>query len=552
MAKTLVLGNEQTRKWSENISDSHLMLMDVSFSLGEDGEKKLCEWVINHIPHDSKAIVIDVDEISNPEFCLAFAMAIRLSIVDIKSVALSPILFVSRITQDNLTGYKYSPIMLTGSIALDLPENASDALEVMEPLSPCEYKTKFIDIIKILPNATEGRHSLANQWGASVLDKLMNNGAPSGSPILTSAEKSLYFKYEYVQTVNVADLLSGKQQVQYNMLNRPPINAKGKRILLIDDEADKGWEYVLKKLIITNEDDFSVIAHKAKDFNDFSKEEREDIENGGYDLIFLDLRMNGSEEENVYKPEDFSGMKILKQIKKIQKGVQVIMFTASNKAWNLKALLDEGADGYYIKESPEYKFSLGFSLANYDALRKNISDCLKRSYLREIDNQIKIIKKDFNKTHGDTTNFKNSIIRQLELSFELLNDSHFEYAFITLYQIIELVNDQYLDRDDNNVWYIIDTDEDAKSWTTKNFKHECVESQFTEDDKRKFPEWKKLAVLYYQLWKQEDKSFGYKVQSLINERNKFMHNEIDKKSIIQTESGYIQLFDVVKTICSFI
>ncbi len=551
MGRILVLGNEQTRKWSENISNSHFIQMPV-FSLGEDGERKLCEFVINNIDCDSRAIVVDVDEISKPELCLAFAMAIRLSILDIKLGALSPILFISRATQDILTGYKYSPIILTGSIAFDLPENAGDALEVMEPLSPSEYKTKFLDIIKILPNATEGRHSLANQWGASVLDKLMNKGTPSGNPILRSAEKSLYFKYEYVQTINVPDFLSGKQQTQYNMLNRPAINAQGKRILLIDDEADKGWEYVLKKLIITNEGDFSVIDHKAKDFNDFSKEEREDIANGGYDLIFLDLRMNGSEEENVYKPEDFSGMKILKQIKKAQKGVQVIMFTASNKAWNLKALLDEGADGYYIKESPEYKFSLGFSLANYDALRKNISDCLKRSYLREIDNQIKTIKKDFNKTHGDTTNFKNSIIRQLDLSFELLNAGRFEYAFITLYQIVELVNDQYLDRDDNNVWYIKDTDEDAKSWTTQNFKHECVASKFSEDDKRKFPEWKKLAALYYQLWKQEDKSFGYKIQSLINERNKFMHNEIDKKSIIQTESGYIQLFDVIKTICSFI
>jgi DNA-binding NarL/FixJ family response regulator len=32
------------------------------------------------------------------------------------------------------------------------------------------------------------------------------------------------------------------------------------------------------------------------------------------------------------------------------------MFTASNKAWNMKALLDAGADGYYIKESPENIF----------------------------------------------------------------------------------------------------------------------------------------------------------------------------------------------------
>lgn len=95
-------------------------------------------------------------------------MAIRLSILDIKSAALSPILFISRATQDILTGYKYSPIILTGCIAFDLPENASDALEVMIPLSPSEYRTKFLDVIKIIPNATEGRHSLANQWGGQM------------------------------------------------------------------------------------------------------------------------------------------------------------------------------------------------------------------------------------------------------------------------------------------------------------------------------------------------------------------------------------------------
>ena len=53
MAKILVLGNEQTKKWSENINNSCFQPMDVSFSLGEDGEIKLCEWVINHVPNDS-------------------------------------------------------------------------------------------------------------------------------------------------------------------------------------------------------------------------------------------------------------------------------------------------------------------------------------------------------------------------------------------------------------------------------------------------------------------------------------------------------------------
>ena len=548
MAKTILLGSKTSTELAGKINAELIEITD----LYENDLGIINDFVINRLKQEFDILVMDADNfLRSEEVALAIGLYLRLSFMEIGVNALKPIIIVSDKSIKLFLKHKtYSQLLLTKNVYFQPRQGI--ILDAVTPLEAKRYQCDFLDLIHVQASPENGRHSLANQWGASILDKLLNLGKSSENAVLSTASKSLYFKYVYAQTIDLADFLSGKQQTKYNLLNRPAINAKGKRILLIDDEADKGWEYVLKKLIITNEGDFTVIAHKAKDFNDFSKEEREDIENGGYDLIFLDLRMNGSEEENVYKPEDFSGMKILKQIKKIQKGVQVIMFTASNKAWNLKALLDEGADGYYIKESPEYKFSLGFSLANYDALRKNISDCLKMSYLRDIDNQIKIIKKDFNKTHGDTTNLKNSIIRQLELSFELLYDGRFEYAFITLYQIIELVNNHYLDRDNNNnVWYIIDTGEVAKSWT-QNFKHECVESPFSEDDKRKFPEWKKLAVLYYQLWKQEDKSFGYKVQSLINVRNKFMHNEIDKRSIIQTESGYIQLFDVIKTICSFI
>ena len=138
-------------------------------------------------------------------------------------------------------------------------------------------------------------------------------------------------------------------------------------------------------------------------------------------------------------------------------------------------------------------------------------------------------------------------------SYKLLESRHFEYAFISLYQTIELINDHYLDKDENNVWYILDTNEDAKNWTTQNFKHECLESIFTDKDRKdKYPEWKKLASLYYQLWKQEDKKWGYNVQILINERNKYMHNEIDRNSKIHTELGYMELLDLLCDICCYI
>ena len=439
MAKILVLGNEQTRKWSESISNSHFIQMPV-FSLGEDGERKLCEFVINNIDSDSMAIVVDVDEISKPELCLAFAMAIRLSILDIKSAALSPILFISRATQDILIGYKYSPIILTGSIVFDLPENASDALEVMEPLSPSEYKTKFLDVIKIIPNATEGRHSLANQWGADVLSRIVV-GNETNNELIKKARLSLYFRYVRALSLGTNDIENIIQGVESpsTPTSLKKIDAAGKKILLIDDEADKGWGDVLCKMLPNSE--FKTIQEQVPDYEHLSNDAKKEIESGKYDLIFLDLRMNGVAEEDTLRPDDFSGMKILKAVKEQNKGNQVIMFTASNKAWNMKALLDAGADGYYIKESPEYSFPILYSESNAREFCASIEQCLKNGYLRKVYHKIKRIKQLIQESncYGDRTD---EILGSIEIAYKLLSKSNQQkeynaYAYLQLFLIIE-------------------------------------------------------------------------------------------------------------------
>ena len=439
MAKILVLGNEQTKKWSESISNSHFIQMPV-FSLGEDGERKLCEFVINNIDSDSMAIVVDVDEISKPELCLAFAMAIRLSILDIKSAALSPILFISRATQDILIGYKYSPIILTGSIVFDLPENASDALEVMEPLSPSEYKTKFLDVIKIIPNATEGRHSLANQWGADVLSRIVV-GNETNNELIKKARLSLYFRYVRALSLGTNDIENIIQGVESpsTPTSLKKIDAAGKKILLIDDEADKGWGDVLCKMLPNSE--FKTIQEQVPDYEHLSNDAKKEIESGKYDLIFLDLRMNGVAEEDTLRPDDFSGMKILKAVKEQNKGNQVIMFTASNKAWNMKALLDAGADGYYIKESPEYSFPILYSKSNAREFCASIEQCLKNGYLRKVYHKIKRIKQLIQESncYGDRTD---EILGSIEIAYKLLSKSNQQkeynaYAYLQLFLIIE-------------------------------------------------------------------------------------------------------------------
>lgn len=544
MAKTIILGSRNSSDLASQIDATLIEVPDIY----ENDFGAVNDFVVAKLKETFDILVIDADNIQRTDVALALGLYLRLSVTEVEANALVPIVIASDFRMKKFLHIKtYSQLLLTKNVYFQSRKEI--IIDAVLPLEAERYEDDFLDYVSVNPGPGIGRHSLANQWGASVLDRLLNNGKPSDNEILNTAAKSLYFKYVLVQTLNVADYLSGKEQPRYAMLNRTKIHANGKRILLIDDEADKGWEYVLKRMIVTNEGDFDVIKRKVASFDAFTKEEKKQIKEGNYDLIFLDLRMNGVAEENIYKPDDFSGMKILKQIKKDSQGTQVIMFTASNKAWNLKALLDAGADGYYIKESPEYKFSNNFSIANYDALRENVQNCLKRSYLRDIDTRMKNIRRLFN---INITDLKKSILNQLDVSYELLKDGHFAFAYISLYQTIELINDEYLDRDDKGVWYIVETNEVAKSWITKNFRHECVEAKTKEKDHVKYPEWQKMASLYYQLWKQTDKSFGYQIQTLINERNKFMHNDCNSKSDIRNEKGYLTLFDAIEKICALV
>ena len=572
MAKILVLGNEQTKKWSESISNSHFIQMPV-FSLGEDGERKLCEFVINNIDSDSMAIIIDVDEISKPELCLAFAMAIRLSILDIKSAALSPILFISRATQDILIGYKYSPIILTGSIVFDLPENASDAVEVMEPLSSSEYKTKFLDVIKIIPNATEGRHSLANQWGADVLSRIVV-GNETNNELIKKARLSLYFRYVRALSLGTNDIENIIQGVESpsTPTSLKKIDAAGKKILLIDDEADKGWGDVLCKMLPNSE--FKTIQEQVPDYEHLSNDAKKEIKSGKYDLIFLDLRMNGVAEEDTLRPDDFSGMKILKAIKEQNKGNQVIMFTASNKAWNMKALLDEGVDGYYIKESPEFAFPHSYSLSNAENLCNDINNCLSVSFeQRSIWKSIKEVKQVMESNnlankyfsgmevmHG--LKYQTLISTELDVVWGLLRSNQEkkeQLSMLSLFKILEFMNEFFYTTNNKGQLCLIDSNYkellfwENGTWLKKGEKSSlyktrkignCILKNDIESTTSKIHN-----IMRYVGFDDNDKAYSH-IRSLGNERNGYIHA---KNSAVKSKNISLHNIEIwinaIKNLC---
>ena len=572
MEKILVLGNEQTKKWSESISDSLFLQMPI-FSLGEDGERKLCEWVINNIPNDCKAVVVDVDEISNPELCLTFAMAIRLSIFENKTAALSPILLVSRTTQDNLTGFKYTPIILTGGIVFDRPENVKDALEIMQPLTTDEYRTKFLDTIKILPNAKEGTHSLANQWGADVLSRI-TIGSETNNELIKKARLSLYFKYVRALSLGTKDIEDIIQKVEtpYAPTSFKNIEATGKKMLLIDDEADKGWDDVLRKMMPNAE--FKTIQEQVPDYDSLSEGAKKTIESGKYDLIFLDLRMNGVAEEDTLRPNEFSGMKILKAIKEQNKGNQVIMFTASNKAWNMKALLDEGVDGYYIKESPEFAFPHSYSLSNAENLCNDINNCLSVSFeQRSIWKSIKEVKQVMESNnlankyfsgmevmHG--LKYQTLISTELDVVWGLLRSNQEkkeQLSMLSLFKILEFMNEFFYTTNNKGQLCLIDSNYkellfwENGTWLKKGEKSSlyktrkignCILKNDIESTTSKIHN-----IMRYVGFDDNDKAYSH-IRSLGNERNGYIHA---KNSAVKSKNISLHNIEIwinaIKNLC---
>lgn len=194
-----------------------------------------------------------------------------------------------------------------------------------------------------------------------------------------------------------------------------------KNCLLIDDLALKGWKSIIEKAITKTDQSIEV----ASSF----EEAIEKIENK-YDLIFLDVRLT-EEDHKVNIISDYSGFKILKEIKKdflkINYSTPIILITASNKIWNIDEFRDYGVDAYYIKEHPDYIFSKENSLFNLKNLQDNYLNLIqvgeKRNEVWEIcNNVINLINNHPYFRNGDLKylNIKGRIIDKLKLGYSLL------------------------------------------------------------------------------------------------------------------------------------
>lgn len=285
-----------------------------------------------------------------------------------------------------------------------------------------------------------------------------------------------------------------------------------------------------------------------------------------WDLVIIDLRLNPAKEDidnEMISPIEFSGYKLIDEFLNEIDGYQIIVSTASNKIWNINAALERGVSSYYIKESPEFNYSIRETNKQYENFKNDIQKCFKRSYLRDVDQDNQQIIQELN-SRGDSI-FINEVKNQLTLAYSLLKDARsnmqFAYAYISLYMIIEIVNNEFLNKTIDEKWEVSGIG-NLLDWKWDSDSNKYSESG-TEVSSHKPPEWQKFAGIYFQKWNLTDSNFIKQIYFLITKRNGFVHNDrtiLDKTDRsgnylnydVYKPEGYLKLFECIKQIIHFL
>ena len=367
-----------------------------------------------------------------------------------------PLIFLSETSKESLIADQISSRREKTATILNTPnckvvpfdvDTIKEALaNFKKPLDEKRFKIEGLPKLIIETHRDRG-HQLANEWGCIRLANL------AGFALSQIVSADLYFKYRLVSMQAEVD---SQPIIPRNLLR------KDMNVLLIDDNAKKGWEEVTKKVLnkYIVDSSYKVNIATIESVEDFQKQ-KNDIEK--FDIVFLDLRLSKDEDNpsRGIKIEDFSGSKLLKEIKGVNRGIQTIILTASNKAWNMKYLLDIGADGYYIKESPEIIVTNDFSKESFSNFIDSVKKCLTRQYLKSFFSSHKAIISKVERLITSTTNnqFKEmleEIQKYLEVSFEMVygasNESDetkgkdlFGYAYLSLFRVVESINKYFVD-----------------------------------------------------------------------------------------------------------
>lgn len=407
----------------------------------------------NEIKKD-KILVFRINEWGFPLYMI---LGIRLSLLFLREKSLNPIAIISDKTKEQLleSGRAFVELLLTPGIRVF---SSIDEIQEMKSISINEYYKKFLPHIKV--TSGEGSHSIANEWAAYNIGRLINN--KNGE--IPKSNDLLYLCYLLVNGMNEKQLESlvrpSAELVCKKEIKQLSVNIKGK-ILLIDDQNDI-WENVIRNLVTNNKSNNNItldvwgkndiefeentnVVSQIKENKDYHKDL---IKN--YDVVLLDMRLAGKDEQH-QDTEKLSGIQVLKRILDEKEdgnpGQRVIIFTSSNKAWNIKRCLEIGAQSIFIKESPMYPLQENERIENINSLLDDIQKGFNYSWLKDVCRYSKEICNSLCKKENV---FYISIADQVKIATEFFlkadkdDNEKMRLAFISLENVFELMSQEWV------------------------------------------------------------------------------------------------------------
>jgi CheY-like chemotaxis protein len=264
------------------------------------------------------------------------------------------------ITEEELvrTDARYEKHLALG-LHLSRPQSGAVALNESE-------LNEIVGLILEGPSDNTSRHDMANRWGPALLMKgLQLLGHKPGDALRMLQQellenlsykvwdRSAGYIQESVTPKGCNELTEYRQRLEDRNV---PL-----RVLVVDDMLDSGWRTTYQECISLGKSE-RVRFTWAKSTEEALQLVTDSANRTGarllWDLVLLDLRLEPYETARAHLADansimDLSGMKVLQAIKVQDPTLPVILATASEKAYSYDAVLQEGADGYWIKDGPE-------------------------------------------------------------------------------------------------------------------------------------------------------------------------------------------------------
>lgn len=367
-----------------------------------------------------------------------------------------PIIFIAEESLQFL-GFTYSEpsILFTKGIYL-IKETIEDYQEAMiyfndGRIKPLDDFPIFISSITINSPANYlSHHSISNEWSILRWAKVL--AIPEDNTLLQDIKNNIegLLYYKFLQSKFPIESESNEASFK--------IQGKGK-ILYIDDEWNKGWNVVFNNFLSISpnlEKDFEVFEYEFKDKTEdiIIKDCENKIKDSDPAIVVLDLRLAESDFETNKKTSSLTGFKILQITKEMNPGIRVIIFTASNKVWNLIELQNAGADGFVLKESPELGVNKNYTKTSVEKFALLIQEQLKYQFQKELFLKCKDIRANLlqhtNEENEDYNKLINILIKQINIiysSISLINlkkQITLDIVFLTCYNFLELFKSYYL------------------------------------------------------------------------------------------------------------